>query len=116
MYIRETLIRRTANKTFRSARLVESRRVGRNATCCDSKQLFPQHADVALHGGTGEWITRPLLSKVLNLGSAANFLELACERVVIVVHQKVESRETISAIARYFSASRQIIMRVRDQA
>ena len=30
MYIRETLIRRTANKTYRSVvRLVESRRVGR---------------------------------------------------------------------------------------
>ena len=28
MYIRETLTRRTANKTYRSVRLVESRRVG----------------------------------------------------------------------------------------
>ena len=29
MYIRETLTRRTANKTYRSVRLVEGRRVGR---------------------------------------------------------------------------------------
>ena len=29
MYIRETLTRRTANKTYRSVRVVESRRVGR---------------------------------------------------------------------------------------
>ena len=29
MYVRETLTRRTANKTYRSVRLVESRRVGR---------------------------------------------------------------------------------------
>ena len=29
MYIRETLTRRTANKTYQSVRLVEGRRVGR---------------------------------------------------------------------------------------
>ena len=27
--------------------------LGRNASCCDFKQLFPQLAGVALHGGTG---------------------------------------------------------------
>ena len=35
--------------------------LGRNASCCDFKQLFPGLAGVALHGGTGEFTKRNAL-------------------------------------------------------
>ena len=45
--------------------------LGRNASCCDFKQLFPRLAGVALHGGTGEFLGARFIKKgswVVTLG------------------------------------------------
>ena len=63
------------SKPVARPRMRVSSLLGRNASCCDSKQLFPRLASVALHGGTGVGKKKAKAKKNKNTPTNDDFLE-----------------------------------------